>query len=30
VAFSSSAANLTADTVPAGVRQSYVRNLTFR
>jgi Tol biopolymer transport system component len=28
VAFSSAATNLTADTVPAGVRQAYVRNLT--
>ena len=28
VAFSSSATNLTADTVPAGVRQAYVRDLT--
>ncbi len=28
VAFSSSATNLTADTVPAGVRQAYVRNLS--
>ena len=27
-AFSSSATNLTADTVPAGVRQAYVRNLS--
>ena len=28
VAFSSSATNLTADTVPAGIRQAYVRNLS--